>query len=86
MSVEVVITIITASLALIGSMVTIGTSAKKNDVEALRGIIQSLKEQIDELEHNNEDLKDWAERLVCQVKEAGLEPVKFKRLTRVKDK
>lgn len=51
--------------------------AKKDDVEALRGIIKELKDYVSDLELDKEDLQSWAERLVCQVKDAGFEPVKF---------
>lgn len=77
MPIEATIAIIVSSLALIGSIVTVATSAKKNEVEVLRVIIQELKDRVNELEIDNRDLENWAERLVCQVKNVGLEPVKF---------
>lgn len=79
---ENVVAIIIALLALVGTVVTARASAKKNEVDALRGIIEELKNYIDDLEGDKEDLQTWAERLVCQVKEAGLEPVKFFRSER----
>jgi hypothetical protein len=96
MATEVTIAIIVSSLALIGSLITIITAAKKNDVETLsedvnilRGIIkeskdyiQELKEYIEELEIDKEDLQAWAEKLVCQIKNAGLVPEKFERSQR----
>ena len=77
MATEVIIAIIMASMALIGTVTTIITSASKNDVDVLRGIIQELKSYVEELEADKEDLQVWAEKLVCQIKDAGLEPVKF---------
>jgi hypothetical protein len=86
MSTEIIVAIIISVTSLVGS---IGGSvfvykkgAKKDEVDALRGIIQELKNYVDDLECDKEDLKAWAEELVCQVKEAGLTPVKFKRKAR----
>jgi hypothetical protein len=61
-------------------------AAKKDDVDALRGIIAELKDYITELEADKEDIQAWAEKLVCQVKEAGLVPARFERATRPKAK
>ena len=59
--------------------------ARKGSVDEWRGLLQEhrelilqLRKQLEEKEEEIEDLKDWAERLVCQVKGAGLEPVMFK--------
>lgn len=86
MSTEIIVAIIISVTSLAGS---IGGSvfvykkgAKKDEVDALRGIIQELKNYVDDLECDKEDLQAWAEELVCQVKEAGLTPVKFKRKAR----
>lgn len=76
---ETAIAIIASALALLGTIITFVGSAKKDEVEVLRGIIQELKEYVSDLEDDKEDLQAWAERLVCQVKDAGLEPVKFVR-------
>jgi len=85
MSTEATVAIIIAGLALLGTIITFAASARKNEVEILRGIIQELKDYVEQLECDKEDLQDWAERLVSQVKGAGLEPVKFIRSAR-KDK
>ena len=77
MDIEASIAIIVASLALIGTIITYLGGAKKNEVEALRGIIRELKDYVEQLEYDKEDLQDWAERLVCQVQAAGLEPERF---------
>jgi len=82
MATEVTIAIIASSLALLGTIITVITSAKKNDVEVLRGIIQELKDYVEELEADKEDLQAWAEKLVCQIKNAGLVPEKFERSQR----
>lgn len=74
---EAFVAIIVAGLALIGTIITYIGAARKNDVEALRGIIKELKEYINDLECDKEDLQDWAERLVQQAKEAGLQPERF---------
>lgn len=76
------VTLIVALVALAGSIYNNRSSAKKNEVDSLRGIITELKEYVHDLECDKEDLQVWAERLVCQVKEAGLEPVKFIRSDR----
>ena len=82
---ESVIAIFVAVLALLGTIITALVSAKKNEVEALRGIIAELRDQVDELRCENKDLKNWAERLVNQVKVAGLTPVEFFRTMYGKD-
>ena len=82
MQTEVIVAIIMAAASLIGSGFVFFKGAKKDEVDALRSIITELRTYIDNLERDKEDLEFWAERLVCQVKEAGLEPVKFERKTR----
>jgi predicted PurR-regulated permease PerM len=54
--------------------------------EKLQGRVTTLEnelicknEEIDKRDDMIEDLKDWAERLVSQVKSAGLDPVPFKK-------
>lgn len=82
MQTEATVAIIVSAFALLGSVVTFAISARKNEVEILRGIIQELKDYVEDLECDKEDLQLWAERLVCQVQGAGLEPVKFVRSER----
>lgn len=77
MQTEVIVALIVGSLALIGAIINSVTSARKNDLEILRGIITELRTKINELECENADLKNWAERLVAQIKENGQTPVKF---------
>jgi hypothetical protein len=86
MQTEAIVALIVSGLALVGAIATALLSASKNDLEVLRGIIAELKDKIGELECENKDLKDWAERLVEQVKEAGLSPVKFIQRAYGKDK
>ena len=82
MSVETTVAIIVAGLALLGTIVTFFMSARKNELDILRGIIKELKDYVEELEIDKEDLETWAEALVCQAKDAGLMPVKFVRANR----
>lgn len=82
MSPEIIVAIIVSSASLGGSVFLYLKGAKKDEVDALRGIIQELKDYVSDLECDKEDLQSWAERLVCQVQEAGLEPVKFVRSER----
>jgi hypothetical protein len=77
MATEIWVALIGSGLALAGTIVGYVRSAKKDELDVLRGVIDSLNERIQQLEDNNADLEDWAERLVCQVKEAGLLPAKF---------
>jgi hypothetical protein len=77
MSGDIIAALVVAGLSLIGSVVTIATSASKNDLEVLRGIISELRDQIEDLESDNNDLEAWAEQLCCQVKDLGKDPVKF---------
>lgn len=82
MSTEIIVAIIVAATSLGGSVFVYMKGAKKDEVEALRGIIQELKDYVEDLECDKEDLQLWAERLVCQVQSAGLDPVKFIRSER----
>lgn len=86
MQTEVIVALIVSGLALVSAIVTALISAKKDDLEVLRGIIAELKDKIAELECENKDLKEWAERLVKQVKDAGLSPVTFIQHSYGKDK
>lgn len=61
--------------------------ARKGTIEEWRGLLEEqrnliveLKKKLDEKEEENEDLKDWADRLVHQVRGAGLEPVPFRHI------
>lgn len=77
MSVEITVALIVSGLALLGTLITFLGSARRTELDILRGVIDELKEQIEELKATNADLEDWAERLVCQVKDLGVIPVKF---------
>ena len=77
MSTEIIIAIIASVTSLGGSIFLYRKGAKKDEVDALRGIIQELKDYVEDLECDKDDLQLWAERLVCQIQGAGLEPVKF---------
>ena len=74
-----VITIIVALLGAVASFYSLSNSARKDAFDQLKVIVDQLKEKVDELETENEDLKDWAERLVRQVRAAGLEPEPYRR-------
>lgn len=43
----------------------------------LKTEIQRLGREVDQLKEENSDLRDWAERLVCQVKDLGGHPTAF---------
>lgn len=47
-------------------------------VDALEKLSQEQEERIRCLEEENADLRDWAERLVHQIKAQGIEPVKMR--------
>jgi hypothetical protein len=49
----------------------------RSTVETLQRENKRLIERVDDLEEERELLKDWAERLCCQVRGAGLVPVRF---------
>lgn len=82
MSGEILIALIMSTASIIGSVFVYRKGAKKDEVDALRNIITELKSYVDDLECDKEDLQTWAEKLVCQVKDAGLEPAKFVRQAR----
>ena len=82
MSREIVVALIASVASLGGSIFLYKKGAKKDEVDALRGIINELKTYISDLECDKEDLQLWAEKLVRQVKEAGLDPVRFVRSER----
>jgi hypothetical protein len=86
MTENVIVALVIACLSLLGTAITIFTSASKSDLAILRGIIAELREQVDELESVNNDLETWAEQLCCQVKGLGQDPVKFVRHKQVKQK
>jgi len=52
-------------------------------LEEQRKLIDELKKKLEEREDEIEDLKDWAGRLVNQVRELGHEPVMFKPIVRI---
>jgi hypothetical protein len=76
-STEAVVALIMSGGALIAALVTYLSSAKRNEVSALSEIISQLRRRVEDLETDNEDLENWAERLCCQVREIGKEPVKL---------
>ncbi|MEM5775881.1 MAG: hypothetical protein AAGU05_12840 [Anaerolineaceae bacterium] len=83
-STEIIVAIIVGVFSFGGSLLLYLKGAKKDEVDALRGIITELKNYVDDLEADKEDLQAWAEKLVCQVKDAGLEPAKFLRSPRAR--
>lgn len=44
----------------------------------LTGRVDALEKEVQQLREENADLRDWAERLVTQVKGLGAEPVKLR--------
>ena len=50
-------------------------------IDPLKKRIDELESTVEELKAENADLKEWAERLVAQVKSFGCEPAKFIRRT-----
>lgn len=88
-----VITVLIALAGMVSGIFTLAKSTRKEAFEELKQIVADQKKRIDELEVANrrlekkideredeiEDLKDWAERLVEQVRGAGLIPVPFSR-------
>lgn len=82
MSAEIITAIIVSVASLGGSLFLYMKGAKKDEVDALRGIIKELKDYVTDLECDKEDLQAWAEKLVCQVRDAGLDPVRFSRSER----
>jgi uncharacterized protein HemX len=46
--------------------------------KTVMSLIEPLQEQINKLEQELEDWKNWADRLVTQIKGLGCEPVPFK--------
>ncbi len=77
MSTEATVALILASISLIGMVVNYFVSARKNDLDILRGIIDELRKEVAELKEENADLKTWAERLCSQLIAAGKRPVEF---------
>lgn len=53
-------------------------------IEPLENRIVKLEKKIKDLEQERDDLKDWAERLCCQVRDLGGTPVKFEEKARSK--
>ena len=51
-------------------------------IEPLENRIVKLEKKIKDLEQERDDLKDWAERLCCQVRDMGGTPVRFEEKTR----
>ena len=85
MDLAAVITAITAIGALFVSIFVQRSAATKQELDSLRQTIQSLqtentrlRERMDDLENENRNLKDWAEKLCCQIRDAGLTPVRYK--------
>lgn len=77
MSTEAVVAIIIAAFALIGTIITSRRSVGKTEFDMLNSLYKDLKERFEILEAENHDLKEWADRLCCQIKDAGLKPVEF---------
>jgi len=77
LSTETAVAMIMSGGAMLAALVTYLGSAKRNEVSALSEIICQLRKRVEDLEIDNEDLENWAERLCCQVREKGMEPVKL---------
>lgn len=53
--------------------------AHKGDIALLKKEVEELKVKVAAIEQERDDLKDWAERLVHQLRSHDIEPVPFKR-------
>ncbi len=75
------VTLLVAIVGAVGSFSAILLSIRSKPYEMLKMAderLTRLEERITKLEEENELLRDWAERLVAQVKSLGAEPVKMK--------
>jgi len=89
MTVESAVAIISAVVAIIGAMAaifTLSNSARKDAFQRLESFVSKLEERVNELEDENDALRDWASRLVNQLYEAGISPAPFRPYKRKKDK
>jgi hypothetical protein len=84
MSEGIIVALIMSLAALGGTAYQIRAGAKKNEVDALRGIIDEetkrgdrMALRIEILERSNRALKRWATRLVAQVRELGGDPCEY---------
>lgn len=85
MDIAAVITAITSVGALAVAIFVQRSAASKEELNSLRQTLSlltsenvRLRERMDDLEAENRNLKDWAEKLCCQIRDAGLVPVKYK--------
>jgi len=81
--------IVIALFSFLVAILTWRSSATKEELVSLRQTIEMLqrendrlRKRLDELEFENGALKDWAEALVCQVRELGGKPARFEEKTR----
>ena len=77
MNIEATVAIIIAAFSLIGTVVTLIITARKNDLDILRGIIGELQNEVKQLKAREKNLKHWAERLVQQVIQLGGKPCEY---------
>jgi len=73
--------LITGTIGIVIAALTAHSAATKTELESLRMTITSLqtenkrlRERLDDLEEENGVLRDWAERLVRQIRGLGGEP------------
>jgi cell division protein FtsB len=76
------IALITGTIGFITSIIAIvvgwfNVKDLREIIAALREEVKELRGKVKELEDENADLKNWIERLVCQIKDAGMKPVDF---------
>lgn len=78
-----------ALFSFVVAILTWRSSATKEELNSLRQTIdllqrenERLRKRLDDLDFENGALKEWAEALVCQVREMGGIPVRFDEKTR----
>lgn len=87
MNVEIIVLVgsfLTGISGMIIALYTAFSSASRGELEAvvkensrLRDVIDKLEKKVDHLEHENEKLKRWADKLVRQVVRTGGTPEEF---------
>ena len=80
---------VTGILGMIIAGATWRSAASKEELNSLRSTIDQLakenvrlRERMDEIETERDAVRDWAEKLCCQVREYGGTPAKYDEKTR----
>lgn len=80
MNAEAAVAIVSTLIAVISvliSLLTAVSAAKKDAFEQLQKLVTTLQTRIEELEAENGDLRDWAEKLVDQLHKAKIRPAQY---------